>query len=522
MSDWAIRTPEDTILEPSFGGCGFLEASRDRLISLGCPNVATQIYGCDIDRFAFDQLTSKFGLINVSDRFILSDFLELNQRSFAAHKFDTVIGNPPYISHHNMDGTQKENAHAILCETGAKLSTKASLWAYFLIHGIRFVKDGGRMAWVLPSSFLNTNYGQEVHDILINNFAKVVAIVLNERIFLLEGAEERSVIVLCENKGTKSPNNISVHYADSIAVLEDCSSSFALRSTTNNLSERVAYNVLSTEANVILNSLFTHSDVYSFGDLADIRIGIVTGDNGFFIVNKEVAIKHRLSTAMLKPIVTKYRMISGLALTKDDIDYEITKGVKCLLIDTTKIRKNSSSLIKYLERYPADKFKTNKTFAKRGIWHRPNDGRTPDAFMSYMQHDGPKIALNTVGTTCTNTVHRIYFKTNCEQKRKLAAISFLSTLTQISAEIEGRSYGSGVLKQEPSEAKKLKICIPNQFSDQEVSILYTKIDELLRMGKTEEARIEADKAIYSVLNINGRMSDTLDRILIKLRKIRQR
>jgi adenine-specific DNA-methyltransferase len=37
-SDWAIRAPDDTVLEPSFGGCGFLATARTTLARLGCAN----------------------------------------------------------------------------------------------------------------------------------------------------------------------------------------------------------------------------------------------------------------------------------------------------------------------------------------------------------------------------------------------------------------------------------------------------------------------------------------------------
>ena len=29
LTDWAIRHVDDTVLEPSFGGCGFLATARD-------------------------------------------------------------------------------------------------------------------------------------------------------------------------------------------------------------------------------------------------------------------------------------------------------------------------------------------------------------------------------------------------------------------------------------------------------------------------------------------------------------
>ena len=522
LSDWAIRSQEDSILEPSFGGCGFLEASRDRLISLGCANVSNQIYGCDIDRFAFDQLNIKFGLVNVAGRFILGDFLQVEPQSFSVEKFDAILGNPPYISHHNMDVSQKENAHAMLSRADLNLSAKASLWAYFLIHGIRFIKDGGRMAWVLPGSFLNANYGKDVHEILIKNFDKVTAIVLNERIFLLEGAEERSVIVICENRGAKPANDLAIHYADSVAALEELFSSSMLSHEENKFSGRVAYDLLPNDSKRALDSIFMHSAIYNFGDVADVKIGIVTGDNKFFILNKHKFKENRLTKATFKPIVTKFRMIAGLALTQDDIDLEVNSGMKCILVDTTNIRSNSSALIEYLETYPSDKFKANKTFAKRKIWHKADDGNTPCAFMSYMQHNGPKIALNTARSTSTNSVHRVYFRNISKQIQKMAAISFVSTLTQISAEIEGRSYGSGVLKQEPSEAKRIKICLPDDMSVKDVNSLYKKIDYLLREGKLEEARVEADAVIYAHLNISKNISLLLEETLVLLRRVRQR
>lgn len=522
LSDWAIRTPEDKILEPSFGGCGFLVAARDRLINLGSANVSSQIFGCDIDKFAFDQLTEKFGLINVSSRFILNDFLVVTPQSFSTQIFDAVLGNPPYISHHNMNATQKKNAHTILINTGVKLSTKASLWAYFLIHGIDFVKNGGRMAWVLPGSFLNTKYGKETHTILKSNFSKIVAIVLNERIFLAEGAEERTIILLCDNKGEKSSQDLIVHYADSISSLEYYAFLNESVTSENSFSGRVAHNLLNKYENQTLNSLYARPEIHDFGEFADIKIGIVTGDNKFFIVNREYARKHKLTSAILKPIVTKYRMISGLSLKSDDICRDVDGGVKCLLVDTTSMRSNSTSLIKYLSTYPTDKFNRNKTFAKRAIWHRADDGKTPDAFMSYMQHNGPRIALNNAEITCTNSVHRVYFKQISRKKQKMLAISFISTLTQISAEIEGRSYGSGVLKQEPSEARNIKIYLPNELDTRYVNELYGKIDNLVRNGKQDEAKAEADKAIYSALNINNKTASNLSQILNKLRSIRQR
>ena len=45
LCDWAIRSPDDTVLEPSFGGCSFLVSSYDRLQELGSKTPAEKVYG---------------------------------------------------------------------------------------------------------------------------------------------------------------------------------------------------------------------------------------------------------------------------------------------------------------------------------------------------------------------------------------------------------------------------------------------------------------------------------------------
>ncbi len=74
LSNWVIRSGSDTVLEPSFGGCGFLQAARNRLSALGCASPRSQIYGCDIDPVAFDYLANTLGSPVDLMRFIQSDF----------------------------------------------------------------------------------------------------------------------------------------------------------------------------------------------------------------------------------------------------------------------------------------------------------------------------------------------------------------------------------------------------------------------------------------------------------------
>ncbi len=197
-------------------------------------------------------------------------------------------------------------------------------------------------------------------------------------------------------------------------------------------------------------------------------------------------------------ILTKFRYAKGLVLERADVDTLLEIGTDCLLVDTTKANEINGYLQTYLEIFPKDKIETMATFTRRkrsGIWHRFNDNRIPDAFFPYMQNKGTWIVINNAGINATNSIHRFYRKSNVTEKEiKLSAISILSTFSQLSAEVEGRTYGAGVLKHEPSEAVKIKILMPD-IEERKIDSATKKIDELLRNGLHQEARKSADELL---------------------------
>ena len=94
-------------------------------------------------------------------------------------------------------------------------------------------------------------------------------------------------------------------------------------------------------------------------------------------------------------------------------------------------------------------------------------------------------------------MYRIFFKSKLPKyKKRLLSISLLTTFSQLSAEREGRHYGSGVLKLEPSEAKEVLIYAPETASINQINKAFNEIDSLLKDGHYDKARENADHFIY--------------------------
>ena len=73
-----------------------------------------------------------------------------------------------------------------------------------------------------------------------------------------------------------------------------------------------------------------------------------------------------------------------------------------------------------------------------------------------MNHHSPRLVANAAKVHCLNSLHGVTLRARHRQiGGKLLPIAALNSLTMLSAEIVGRSYGGGLLKVEPREADTL-------------------------------------------------------------------
>lgn len=497
LSNWAIRSKHDRILEPSFGGCGFLESAIVRLKSLSSRVPRNNLFGCDVDPAAFHFLAGKVGIANLDKRFLLGDFLSTSITSFSGGKFDVVIGNPPYISHHNLTKDQRKAVNQWRERSELRLNGRASLWAYFVLHALSFLKGGGRMAWVLPGSFVHAKYGQELQKIVASKFLHASALFLGERMFLDAGTEERSVLLLCDGyQDTLTTNTFSAAYCETLDELRaNLSSSPSTSLPVTIPTTQPALDELDVLARHDLATSKTHK-VKLLGEVANILIGIVTGANHYFILKPSQVKSLGISKRHTRTIAAKFGLLNGIALSEKDTTKWKEEDRPCILFRIAD-KNITSSEQTYIGTFPEEARLKNSTFKRRANWLDADDNRIPDAFLSYMNHHGPRLVLNNQNLNATNSIHRVYFNSSLSaHEKKLIAISLLTTYSQLSAEICGRNYGSGVLKLEPSEARNIRIALPTTTNRMLINTTFSQIDRLLRRGNIDAAHKLADEFIF--------------------------
>ncbi|EKO3803714.1 N-6 DNA methylase [Vibrio harveyi] len=474
LVDWAITKPTETVLEPSFGGCGFFDSCINRLKALSCPAPDKQLFGVDIDEHAFDILSQKFGhVVDTKSRFILSDFISVRPKNFLIDQFDVVLGNPPYVSMHNMTDEQRESCDKILRASpfaSVTMGRNASLWAFFLLHSLSFVKDGGRVAWVLPSSLLHADYAKNLIAIHQKHFKSLRIIKLAERFFLSEGAKETSVILIAEGFSSEQIGDgvASVDYVDTLSELIKLLTSKVTNTTLD--FEQYKLHLLPQDVKNVFNTLCTQSYSKPLFYYLDIKIGMVTGANKYFVIDKKTVDKHGLPVDCLRPVVGRFPSFIGIKHCKRRQKIIQRENKRSYLVHATleQMSDGTHPVNSYLSQISAEEIERNRTFKKRPHWFAPDDDIISDAFMSYMIHLGPRMVINQGKINCTNSIHKVFFhdRAMSADKRLAIAVSLLSSYSQLSAEIEGRAYSSGVLKIEPSAGRKIAVLLNDESVDE--------------------------------------------------------
>ncbi|WP_374621415.1 N-6 DNA methylase [Pandoraea sp.] len=484
LAGWAIRSPKDTVLEPSFGGCALLSAAVSIFSSLGNATPSAQLYGYDVDPAAFEHLV-QMGIDNPDGHFKKQDFL---QSTSGAVLVDAVIANPPFVSYHRQTEEQRIVSAKIQQQYLPSLPRMASLWASFLLHSMSFLRPGGRMAFLLPNAIGTADYAKPLLAHIRTRFGKVELVHVTEQMFIQAGAGERISLLLLSDFAPRSLQNPTPIAARNITNIRELVTSVGMLDdddvvTTTDVRDVAAASLARLHEDVLVE----------LGSKASVQIGEVVGDIRTFVrplsawANDGIAHKH------LAPLLTRSSQISGIWLP-DVQSQHSSANVPYLLLPPTGRLPNA--IKQFLSRYSDEEIAENKTFGKRDIWYRCSYERDADAFIGSLSHEYPRIIGNDAGISCSNAFYKISTHRADGLAQWLPILS-LTTPLRLAAEVLGRVRGSGGIKLEPSDVRKLSIphTLP-KLPKRELLEARTKLGKLVSAGELEAASQYADALVF--------------------------
>src|SRR5947209_9311968 len=163
---WKLwRKPEEKtrFLEPALGTGAFYSALRQVFPE----RAIAKSVGIEIDPDYTQAATCTWR--GDSIQIVQGDFTRQKPPS-GEGRFNLIATNPPYVRHHHLGlGDKSRLKCRVLGEVGVSISGLAGLYCYFLLLADQWLAEGGLSAWLIPSEFMDVNYGIAVKQYLTRN-----------------------------------------------------------------------------------------------------------------------------------------------------------------------------------------------------------------------------------------------------------------------------------------------------------------------------------------------------------------
>ncbi|MGA9777330.1 MAG: N-6 DNA methylase [Limisphaerales bacterium] len=483
MAKWVMSAKPRTVLDPA-AGLGGLLAACHRF------NGHLQLVGVERD---VETLKQAKKTAPRSTKLILADYLKSD-----GGLFDGIIANPPYIKAHRLNYSERDWCY-FEERFGTPLDRLTNIYVLFLLKIWEDLTPCGRAAVILPSEFLNANFGEEIKERLVCVMRPVALLVFSPSVNLFPGALTTSAIVFLD-KVHSFGTQAWLKRVDSMDEAETFMTKVLTRTAVGHVDgciDLTKLNPCDKWLNVLLNGAM-HSGSVQFskrvGDYFDCRRGIATGANDYFCLNRAVMRTHHLTEAHVEPCITKAADADGLVFTRERFDTLAKRERRCFLLNPSH---NGQDLMRYLKLGEQRGIPVRYLPSHRPVWYLPENRAVADIWVAVFSRESVKFILNASGAKNLTCFHGLYAKLGCETLPPLMTLFLNSSGGRRAFSQVNRFYGDGLNKLEPKDVEDMPCPEMPMFSRAEAVELIRKLTELEKLSADERvARIDEVAARY--------------------------
>lgn len=437
----SLMGADATLLEPSVGTGVFYSAFSE------CFGTDAKTVGYEIDPYYFQPTKKLWNGHSLELR--NEDFLSANPMG---ERFTLLVANPPYSRHHHIPADMKSRLRQqVMAETGINISGLSGLYCYFLMLSTKWLADGALSCWLIPSEFMDVNYGSAVKQYLatrvdllaIHRFAP-------DDVQFCDALVSSSIVVFRNRK----PSDANVRFTTGGSI--------------NNPKRVIAVTRPQLASCPKWSRLFeghAPSDCHSvLGDYFTVKRGIATGNNNFFIIDQSTISKYNIPEQFLTPILPAPRHLDIDEVKSDgkgqpDLDnpqylFNCTLGEEAL-------RNKYPDVWQYVEAGRRDGVDRGSNCSKRDPWYSCEVRKPSPILITYMGRNAEsshlfRFILNDSEAIATNSYLLLYPKPQYSVKFRNQAVrrkvwQALNGIPKDRLMSCGRVYGGGLYKLEPRE-----------------------------------------------------------------------
>ncbi len=371
-------------------------------------------------------------------------------------KFNLLICNPPYVRHHHIANEEKRRLKARTYQvSGVEINGLAGLYCYFLglCHG--WMAEGGLAGWLVPSEFMDVNYGAAIKRYLLDRVTLLHIHRFDPNEVQFGDALVSSAVVWFTNRNPPTNHEVRMTYGGSLL--------------SPRLKRSVPAEMLRRDpkwTQYPMKHTHVESDMPVLSNFFKIRRGLATGSNKYFILPSEEIRKRDLPIEVFRPILPSPRYVPDDEILVDATYNPVLESRMFLLdckLPEEDIRKRHPSLWAYLEEGKSQGIPDGYLCRHRSPWYSQEHLPPAPFLCTYLGRSDNKnnrpfrFILNHSQATAPNVYLMLYpngvldaaIRESPQLKRQVW--EFLRGIHTKDILDKGRVYGGGLHKLEPKE-----------------------------------------------------------------------
>lgn len=572
---FCVRRASDRVLDPSCGQGAMLARALGWQTWLADVAAATPgpLFGVELDVETAAAARARLPQAEI----LQQNFFTLRPADLGdSHPLDVIVGNPPYTRAQWIARLPQESPEQLPIfvppEDGAHagqehnrtpiipahlwnryVGRRAGLHTYFLLHGLSFLREGGRFGFVLPNNWLDVAYGEGLKQFLLDHFRVVALIESNAERWFSQARVNTCLLVLerCSDPAGRAANR--VRFVQLRRRLERLLPPSFAGSTRYDALENLVVRVLAPQdvdsgplrVRVVPQRELRAKEKWGvvwrapaaflqarrearrrrlvrLSEWARVRRGFTTGANDFFYLDAGAIATWGIEPGFRRPLLKSLRHVAGLEVAPDACEHEV------LLIPPTAGIAGTAAA-RYLAWGEQTGVARRSTCARRHPWYILPLQEPAPLVLPKGIWDRHLVPLLGKDTLVDQQLYQIQLQPGVS---RLAAAALLnSSWTALQLELVGRiNFGEGVLWLANYEVEKLLLPDPRYLALAEVDTLATLFRAVAAQPLASELSVEMarperqalDGAVAELCGLSSSEGEAVREVLLERVAIRHR